>query len=370
MASRATRLAELFRAAQEADSTGSISYADFVNLALYHPEVGFYALGGGPTGRRDFITSVEMGSLFGECLARFINARWVELGCPEPFVILEGGAAGGSLARVLLRSGLPVMDVCSYAAVEASEWARSACGEVLRSEGLVGTSPDSLRPGCFCTAANFEGFSTFDGVVIANELLDNIGFRVAEATVGGWSEVRLCLGDSGITEVLGESLSVPIVSTSGSRVPLIEAGSAWVGDAVGLIDSGSAVFVDYFASTVELAGLGQNQWLRTYKSNSRAMASTELNALQDITIQVPVDQLPAAEEVLTQAEFLTRWGIEDAKLVASETSVATAALGNLEHLKARARLSEAQALLDPDGLGGFRVVIYHRESGLERDAQS
>ena len=71
----------------------------FMEAALYG-EGGFFASGQG-AGRagRDFVTSPEVGSLFGACVARALDRMWHALGAPDPFLVVEAGAGNGRLAR-------------------------------------------------------------------------------------------------------------------------------------------------------------------------------------------------------------------------------------------------------------------------------
>jgi SAM-dependent MidA family methyltransferase len=80
---------------------------------------------------------------------------------------------------------------------------------------------------------------------------------------------------------------------------------------------------------------------------------------QDITVEVAIDQLPPPSSVTTQAEFLRRSGIE--RLVEEGKRVwrDSAPLPDLATMKMRSRVNEAEALLDPKGLGDFRVVQWY-----------
>jgi len=71
---------------------GPIRFGEFVEVALYGPS-GFFTRGGG-AGRagQDFVTSPEVGPLFGACVARAIDREWERLGRPDPFVVVEAGA--------------------------------------------------------------------------------------------------------------------------------------------------------------------------------------------------------------------------------------------------------------------------------------
>ena len=83
---------------------GPIRFGAFVELALYGPG-GFFARGAGAGGAgRDFITSPEVGPLFGVCMARALDAEWERQGRPDPFVVIEAGAGNGRLAREVLRA--------------------------------------------------------------------------------------------------------------------------------------------------------------------------------------------------------------------------------------------------------------------------
>jgi SAM-dependent MidA family methyltransferase len=88
----------------------TIRFDEFMRIALYG-EHGFYAgsddgVRGGHAGRRgDFLTAPEVGPLFGAVLARALDHRWVELGRPDPFTVVDVGAGPGTLARGIVAAG-------------------------------------------------------------------------------------------------------------------------------------------------------------------------------------------------------------------------------------------------------------------------
>ena len=71
-----------------------------MEAALYDPTHGFFATGGGPASRRDFVTSPETGPLFGTLVARALDRWWEELGRPARFTVVEAGAGDGRLAQI------------------------------------------------------------------------------------------------------------------------------------------------------------------------------------------------------------------------------------------------------------------------------
>src|ERR1035441_5340182 len=87
------------RIAGEIRDRGAITFARFMELALYCPNCGYYEREEDIIGRRgDYYTSVSVGSLFGELLA-FQFAEWLQQGGMR---IVEAGAHGGDLARDIL----------------------------------------------------------------------------------------------------------------------------------------------------------------------------------------------------------------------------------------------------------------------------
>ena len=89
----------------EIEASGPISFERFMELALYG-EQGFYIrVDGGSAGRRgDFITSPEVGPLFGAVIGRYLDAEWERIGRPDPFVVVDVGARAGHPRPLRCRS--------------------------------------------------------------------------------------------------------------------------------------------------------------------------------------------------------------------------------------------------------------------------
>jgi SAM-dependent MidA family methyltransferase len=120
------------------------------------------------------------------------------------------------------------------------------------------------------------------------------------------------------------------------------------------------VAVDYADRTPSLARRPWLEWVRTYRAHGRGGHPLEAPGTQDVTCEVAVDQLavlvrpPDADR--SQAEWLRAWGIDELVAEARATWHERAHLGDLEALRARSRVGEADALTDPAGLGAFRVL--------------
>jgi SAM-dependent MidA family methyltransferase len=136
----------------------------------------------------------------------------------------------------------------------------------------------------------------------------------------------------------------------------------WVSDAVDRLGPGSRlVAIDYMtARTAALALRPWREWLRTYRGHERGGHYLGDAGQQDITSEVAIDQLVAhlgePDAVRTQAQFLQRWGIDELVTEGRELWAAQAANPGLEAMRARSRVREAEALLDPAGLGSFTVL--------------
>jgi SAM-dependent MidA family methyltransferase len=118
------------------------------------------------------------------------------------------------------------------------------------------------------------------------------------------------------------------------------------------------VAFDYGVRTT--AELLDRQWLRTYAAHGRGTDPTVEPGTVDITVDVPVDQLPAPTDVSTQADALRRWGIEDLVEEGRRIWTERVHLGDLAAVRARSRVTESEAVLDPTGLGGFLVLEWVR----------
>jgi SAM-dependent MidA family methyltransferase len=139
-----------------------------MELALYHPDRGYYASGRANIGRRgDFFTNVSVGSLFGRLLASQFAEIWEKLGRPRDFKIVEQGAHDGVFAAdalsALWRSAADCFAATSYCMIEPFPIWRERQQENLR-EFAEKTS----------WVASIDEIAPFVGIHFSNELFDSL----------------------------------------------------------------------------------------------------------------------------------------------------------------------------------------------------
>lgn len=392
-----TTLAE--RIAARVARHGPIPFSAFMEAALYDEVAGFYASGGHAGRRGDFLTSVEVGPLFGAVVARALDTWWDDLDRPDPYVVIDAGAGPGTLARSILAARPRCGDALRIVLVESSAAQRARHGEGLplvpAAEAFLGDAADAEDDGRPTPAeraleAQPRGplvvslaelpVGPFTGIVLANELLDNLPFDVLVHD-GSWRAALVSAdGDGRLIEITVPAAILPAGLPSevdlGARVPVAIGASRWVTDVLGRLQRGRLVAIDYTASTAQLARRPWREWLRTYRGNERGQHPLRQPGTQDITADVPLDQLPTPTSVATQADWLRLHGIDALVDEGRRTWTERAGISDLAALKARSRVREAEALLEPGGLGGFTVLEWivddrpaHRDpaaAGVER----
>lgn len=200
-------------------------------------------------------------------------------------------------------------------------------------------------------------------VVVANELFDNVPFRWMRRGADGWLEVWLQNGSPAWGPVDDDTVE-RLERVDSIRGLPVDAEFPWLGAAADLLAHVLAsrpalvVAFDYGApTTAELAERGG--WLRTYAGHRRGDDPFVAPGRLDITTDVAWDQLPPATSLRTQAEALRSWGIDDLVAEGRTRWTEAAARPDLTAMRMRSRISEAVALLDPEGLGGFWCAEWH-----------
>ena len=336
---------------EEIFRNGPIPFERFMDLALYGSG-GFFAtdkLRSVASG--DFLTSPEVSSLFGSTLARFVVAERDRIG--EPFVVVEVGAGSGSALRPLLDE----VSVTAWA-VEAAIAARQALRLLIDPKRVVSSLSHVTSP--------------LRGVVIANELIDNLPTALAQLTNAGWRERWVGIEDD--RYVLVDAPVRPDVQKwldqfagpveMGGWVECQLAATEWVRDVIHRWTAGALLIIDYGDLAENLAHRRGEGTLRTYRAHHLGPHPLDEPGATDITSDVNFSALIATcqeggwdWDLVRQDDFLESWGLR--QKLADLRRQELAAAGSDEHLRLRLRSQRTagETLLHERGLGDFRVLV-------------
>ena len=351
------------RIRDEIRRTGPMAFARFMALALYDPDGGYYRSSDARPGRAgDFLTAPELHPIFGEMLGRAIAEAWEALGRPDPFVVREHGAGNGALAEAILAAlqHEPIWPAIRYGAVDVDERRLARLRERLGRGGLADRLEDPPGP--------------FDGVVIANEVLDALPVHRVRRRGEQLRELAVDLDDAGrLRETEVEPTTPALARRLGNEsIELVDGQTAeiclalddWVAEAAAPLRRGLVVLIDYGAAASDLYDpiRRRDGTLRAYVRHQVHADPYRHIGRQDLTAHVDVTAVEAAAHVAglttvgitTQAEALVGLGIED-RLREIQADPATTMEGYTLLRSALLRL------LDPAAMGRFRVMAFGRE---------
>ena len=317
----------------------------YMERCLYGPD-GFYTTHGvAGRSKGDFITSPEVGPLFGAVVANALDACWEAAARPDHWTVYDVGCGPNTLLKAVRRAR-PV-DRRPWRLVGVDRAALGAADGPTSGQATIDDGP----PMHVGRATELPDDLT-NCVVIANELLDNLPFRIVEhGPDGTWVEVHV---DNGTERRVPTDLRLDI--PPGTRAPVLEQAQRWCRSVLDRQPDHVIAFDYGVMTTPELARRGG--WLRTYRRHERGHDPFRDPGRWDITTDVAVDQLPTGAAVSTQTEYLERWGISGLVAEGREYWKAHAARPDTAAIEMRSRVSEAEALTDPGGLGSWLVVEY------------
>ena len=392
---------------------GAITFAAFMELALYQPRYGYYsALRVPPGPRGDFYTSPETHPAFGALVARQALEVWERLGRPRSFVVEEWGAGSGRLAADFLDAacGLAPGFAASirYVIVERSAALRRFQQRLLRSwtgiagrrvgaargpgatgrgpetpemetgaEGAVSWSrPPSSAARAAKTAASTTSTPTSDPrspapyLVLANELLDAFAVHRVVRRGDELRELYVDVAGDGLATREGP-LSTPELAAYFARLGLLPpegaiaevnlGALAWLRAIAARLERGVVLLFDYgHPAEVLYSARYPRGTLRAYYRHGVDDDPYARVGEQDLTSHVDLTSLllegRAAGLVplglARQRDFLARLGLGD-----HEAAVRAAGLSAAD---SRASLTGLAALARRGGLGDYWVVGFGR----------
>jgi SAM-dependent MidA family methyltransferase len=359
------------RLREEIAASGPITFARFMQRALYEPELGYYTgSAAGPGRSGDFLTAPETHPIFGWALARQLDELWLLLDRPDPFVVREHGAGSGALAVAIIdglaREKSPLRDAIRYEAVEVDERRL----EAFRARVSAAGHADVLDRGASSEAAV--------GAILANEVLDALPVHRVVARGGtlrelyvDWSADRFVERErEPSTPRLEERLRDEGVNLAdGQRAEISLALDEWIAGVSAELDRGLLLLVDYGYPALELYGSKRAAGTLLAYVRHRAHDDPFRNVgRQDLTAHVDLTAVERATEraglqrlgVTTQAEFLVGLGIGE--LLSAIQSDPSTSLESYLGLR-----SSVVRLLDPAATGRFAVMAFGRGMGPNTD---
>lgn len=376
-----------------------ITFAEFMNLALYHPQQGYYATGKVNIGDRgDFFTSPHLGADFGELLAKKFAELWETMGRPSPFHLVEMGAGQGLLAVDILRYLQQEYSLffanLDYYIVEKSE------GLKQQQQQLLASYPDLAAKVIWKDWADLPENSLV-GCCFSNELVDAFPVHLFTIAQGQLQEIYVSWQQDRFQEAIGE-ISTPRLAdywqligmqvqdlAEGYRSEINLVALDWLTTVAGKLQRGYVVTIDY--------GYKSNSGSprQNYYSPSRDQGTLQCYyrhqhhndpyihiGEQDITAHVNFTALEKQGELLglglesftKQSLFLMELGLGDRLVdlanLGSGSNLSSNLSSNLDFSTSQSAIASPQnvintmqrrqalhQLIEPSGLGGFGVLI-------------
>ena len=355
------RIGEAIRA------SGPITFAHFMGLALYEPELGYYRSGRPTVGREgDFLTSPEVHAVFGYAVGATAVAVWEGMGEPASFQVVEVGPGSGALMSDL------------FAYVDArSPGLAAAIGGVMVEPSSEAAADQRRRLGGLgarCAwRADLPEPESVRGLIVANELLDAQPVHRLRWEPSGWRELHVDVDDTvGLHDVAGAisdaALLAPLEGREGSEGQVVEVGlqaAAIVGALAEALEEGMLLLFDYgYARERLYASWRREGTLMTFRRHTPGEDPYRHVGEQDLTCHVDLDAVVAAAVQagltpyarLSQAEWLAAAGALSREVPSGGASA------ELETYLSRRRGSEA--LSDPAGLGRIQVMAFGRGGAI------
>ncbi len=347
-----------------------ITFAEYMDLVLYHPEYGYYttnAVNIGPQG--DFFTSPHLEADFGELLGEQFVQMWEILERPVPFTLLELGAGQGLLAAdtlgYLYRHYPDFFKALDYIIVERSVVLRNEQQQRLHKLPVRWTTLDEIPPG-------------ITGCCFSNELVDALPVHQFVIEGGRLQEIYVTTKDGRhFVEVTGEP-STPMLAEYFDLVRIELPSSAYPGGYRSEVNLEALNWLSMIANRLQrgyLLTIDYGYPASRYYSPARPQGTLKCYyrhrhhdnpyvhiGQQDITAHVNFTALELWGEVCglqtigftQQGLFLMALGLGDRIAVSTSGQALTNAQGPAPLLRRREALHQ---LIDPLGLGGFGFLI-------------
>ena len=338
---------------REISEKGCITFARFMEIALYYPDGGYYINQSHIPYLKDFYTSPVTHPAFGALITIQIFNFWKILGSPKNFTILEFGSARGELAKVIMETSKELPDNF-YKSIEYIEF-------------------DKLSGQAFAQHQNYPNQIT--GCIISNEFLDSFPVHRFEITDEGPKEVCITtLGDGSFNETLMDISQNEFFSYIDSLGKILETGSkgeanlqvnSWGKKISDILFKGFMLTIDYGYEINELVEKRLLYGtLQTHRNHCNGLPPLSKIGETDITADVNFSYVQNITE---------KHGLNTIKLIHQKQFLQSLGFHKLLH---RLRISETPRrqlmqnqmsmleLINPQGFGQFKVLIQEKNTGV------
>ena len=344
---------------------GRITFARFMELALYWPHKGYYS-GVSPIGAEgDYYTSPGAHPAFGALLAVQLHQMWRLLGEPHPFWVVDAGAGTGLLCH----------DIAIYARHLPGGFHQCLhylCLDRMLGRGVEDQLPHSLRSRADRVASGDLPLKDLRGCVLSNELMDAFPVHRVVIRGGELREVYITLEGEEYKEELGvpssEALEARFMRL-GIRLPegysteVNLAMEAWLEGVARVLRRGYVLTIDYGREASELYSEARSRGTLTcyYRQTQTDNLYVHVGE-QDITAQVDFSTMKEVGQdhglvpmgYLSQERFLSNLGIR-------RMTAGLASLGLSQQQRDANRMGMLD-LIRPGGLGDFKVLIQGKDA--------
>ncbi len=357
-----------------AERQGPITFAEFMELALYHPEHGYYRSEGEKLGPRgDFCTSPETHPVFGTLIGMQLEQMWTALGAPEEFTVVEVGAGNGSLCSQILRYA------CSselhrhlrYVIVEKSAELAQKQREHLNGENLSGLARDELANVTWFEPTESSPLpSNVTGCYISNELLDAFPVHRVTMREGKLREIYVGYDDTYFVDIVGDLStlalaeyfdSLGIALGEGAKAEVNLAALEWIHRVADSLSAGFVITLDYGFPAEDLFSAKRSEGtLMSYFKHTCGVDPYARVGRQDMTTHVDFTSLISAGRtaglkfagLVSQSDFLTNLGLDGCIAALGRSNLSPAVYYDNKFAMRR--------LVTPDGLGKFKVLVQQK----------
>lgn len=345
------------------DDLGKITFAEFMQTALFHKSGGYYTKPSVFGDQGDFYTSPGAHPAFGALTANLLHRMWRAIGNPAPFHVIELGAGAGILSRDIVdhasRIDKSFSDSVRYISVD-----RYLANESANSTNSIQNVMSDTVP-----------FRNVEGCIISNELVDSFPVHRFQISDGFINEIYVALDARGnFVETLDEPSNTEIANRlhgfkenlpDGYRGEVNLGLTPWMKQVSSALHRGFVVTIDYgYPSEVMYAPERVYGTFDTYYRHTRGASPFQRIGRQDMTAHVDFTALANSGTehgleivgLVSQSGFLKANGFDD--MLTKMRSL------NLSESVIRANVMGMLDLVKPGGLGDFGVLIQQKNTEI------